>query len=59
MEEFLHSSFFHHPEVALHITLYLFDNLAPRVEVVALIQNVDTQAKYIFQMYKTCKECMH
>ena len=36
MDEFLHSLFYQNHEVALHINLYLFEDMAPRVELVDL-----------------------
>ena len=41
MDEFLHSQFRHHHEVAPHITIYLFENLLPRVEVLELRYKVE------------------
>ena len=56
MDDLLRSQFRQHPEVAPHITLYLFKHRAPIVEVVALKQRVEFQDKTISQMDKTCKE---
>ena len=36
VDDFFRSQFRQHPEVAPHITLYLFEHQAPRVEVAAL-----------------------
>ena len=46
---------FQNTEVAQNITFYFLDNRKPRVEVVALIQKVVTQAKSIRYTDKTCK----
>ena len=45
MDDFLRAQFQKHPEVASHITLYLFEHRSPIVEVVALKQKVKVQAK--------------
>ena len=42
--------------MALHITLYLFDQQDPRVEVSALNQRVEFHSNTIRQMDKTCNE---
>ena len=47
MDEFLHSQFRNYPEVAPHITLYIFEHFLPRVEIVALRHKVDIQTKSI------------
>ena len=54
MDDLLKDQFLQHPEVAPQITLYLFDHRAPIVEVVALNQKVEFQAKIISHMDKTC-----
>ena len=52
--DFIRYKFQQHLEVAPHINLYLFEHRAPRVEVVALNQKVEVQAKKTSQMEKTC-----
>ena len=56
MDDFLRTQLRQHPEVSPHITLYLFEHRAPLVEVPALKQRVEAQAKTINQMENTCKE---
>ena len=56
MDDFLISQFQQHPEVVPHINLYFFEHWDLRVEVVALKQRLDFQAKTIRQTEKTCKE---
>ena len=56
MDEFLQEQFRKHTEVTPHITLYLFDQRSPRVDVTELRQKVDLHSKMIIQMEKTCKE---
>ena len=56
VDDLLRSQFRQHPEVAPHITLYLFNHWSPRVEVVYLKHKVQFQPKTIIQMEKTCKE---
>ena len=58
MNEFLHSQFRNYPEVAPHITLYIFEHFLPRVEIVALRHKVDIQAKSIRQKENTCEKLM-
>ena len=56
MNDFLHAHLQKNPEVTPHITLYLFKNRAPRVDVVALIKKMEIQSKNISHMENTCKE---
>ena len=56
MDELFWTQFCQHHEVAPHITLYLFEHRAPQVEVSALKQIVEAQAKTLNQMENTCKE---
>ena len=56
MDYLLQNQFIQHPEVTLHITMYLFEHRAPRVEVLDLKQRVGSQAKILSQMKNTCKE---
>ena len=58
MDYLLRYQFRQHPEVALHITLYLCVHRALRVEVVVLNQKVEFPDKTIIQMGKTCKDLM-
>ena len=55
-DEFLRAQFQQHPEMAPHITPYLFEHRSPRLEVAALKQKVESQANTISLMEKTCKE---
>ena len=55
IDEFLRKKFLQHPEVAPHTTLYIFEHKAPRVEMQALKQRVEAQAKYLNQMKNKCK----
>ena len=56
MHDFLRTQLRQHPKMAPHITLYLFEHGAPRVEVSALKQRVEAQAKNINQTEKTCNK---
>ena len=56
MEELMRTQFFHHPEVSLHINLYLFENKAPRAELKAVRKNMEAQRKLVDQLEKTAKE---
>ena len=56
MDDFLWTQFYQHPEVAPHITLYLFEHRSPWFEVSALKQILEAQVKTLNQMEKTCKE---
>ena len=56
MEKFLWEKFRHNPEVASHITLYIFKHWAPKVEVAELRKKVELQYNMISHMEKTCKE---
>ena len=55
MDDFLLTQFRQHPEVAPRITLYLFEHRDPLVEVPALKQRVESQAKTLTQLENTCK----
>ena len=50
MDDFLRTQFFQHPEVATHITLYIFEHRAPQEVVLALKQRLEAQAKNINKM---------
>ena len=56
MDDFLWTQFRKHPEVYLHITLYIFEHRAPQVEVLALKHEMEAKAKTLNQMEKICKE---
>ena len=56
MDIFLHTEFRQHPEVAPHITLYLFEHRAPRVEVLSLKERVEEQANISNKTEKRCKD---
>ena len=56
MADFLRAQFRQHPEMTPHIMLYLFEHIAPRVEVFSLNQKIETQEKTTCQMEKTCRE---
>ena len=56
MDEFLRNQFQQHPEVYSHITLYMFEPKLPWVDVSALNQEVEAQAKTLSKMEKTCRE---
>ena len=50
MDDFLRTQFLHHTEVELYITIYLFENRDPRVEVLSLKNRVKAQAKTLSNM---------
>ena len=54
MEKFLRAQLSQDPEVTSHLTIYIFENWAPRVEGAALSQRIDLQSKTIIQMEKIC-----
>ena len=56
MDDLLWTHFHQHPEVAPHITLYLFEHRAHWVEVEVLKQRDEDKDKTLNQMDKTCKE---
>ena len=56
MGDFLRAQLPQHPEVAPHITLYLFEQWVLRVDVMALKQKVEFQDNMISYMEKMCKK---
>ena len=55
MDDFLLTHFFHRPEVAPHITLYLFEKSSPWKHVSYLKQGVEAKSKTLNKMEKTYK----
>ena len=56
MGSLLLSTFSQNPEMDLHITLYLFQDKAPRAELLSLQKKVEAKYNFTCHIYKTCKE---
>ena len=53
MDKFLRAQLRHHPEVAPHIKLFLFEHRGSRVYVSALKQKAEAESKTTIQMENT------